>query len=46
MQEAQTIEQQVHIDATFPNVQNSNEIEEAFNNLVNIASQHAFKTKR
>lgn len=46
IQDAQTIEQQVHIDATFPNVQNSNEIEEAFNNLVNIASQHAFKTKR
>lgn len=46
VQDTQTIEQQVHIDATFPNVQNSNEIEEAFNNLVNIASQHAFKTKR
>ena len=33
------LEQNVHIDATFPNVQNSNEIEEAFNNLINLASQ-------
>ena len=32
-------EQNVHIDATFPNVQNSKEIEDALNNLVNRASQ-------
>lgn len=38
----ETIEQNVHIEASFPNVQNSREIEEAFNNLVNIASQRAF----
>ena len=41
-----TIEQNVHIDATFPNVRESREIEEAFNNLVNIATQRAFKTER
>ena len=34
-----TLEQNVHIEANFPNVSNSNEIEEAFNNLVNIAAQ-------
>ena len=37
--EAQVLEQQVHIEATFPNVSDRNEIEEAFNNLVNRASQ-------
>jgi len=36
---ARELEQNVHIDASFPNVQNSREIEDAFNNLVNIASQ-------
>lgn len=41
-----TLEQNVHIEASFPNVQNSQEIEDAFNNLVNIASQRAFKTKK
>ena len=40
-----TLEQDVHIEAHFPNVQNSHEIEDAFNNLVNIASQRAYKTK-
>ena len=39
-------EQNVHIDATFPNVQNSREIEEALNNLVNSASQRAMENKR
>ena len=43
---AQTLEQDVRIEANFPNVSNSNEIEQAFNNLVNAASQHAFNTKR
>lgn len=33
------LEQNVHIDASFPNVTNHNEIEEAINNLVNVASQ-------
>ena len=35
------LEQQVHIEASFPNVQNRSEIEEAFNTLVNRASQYA-----
>lgn len=34
-----TLEQNVHIEANFPNVSNSNEIEDAFNNLLNMASQ-------
>lgn len=38
---AQTIDQNVSIKAEFPNVQNRNEIEEAFNNLINKASQYA-----
>ena len=37
------LEQDVHIEANFPNVTSSNEIEEAINNLVNIASQRAYK---
>lgn len=37
------LEQNVHIDASFPNVQNHNEIEEAFTNLVNMASQYAYR---
>ena len=41
-----TLEQNVHIEASFPNVQNSKEIEDAFNNFVNIASQHAYNTQR
>ena len=35
------LEQQVHIDASFPNVTDHNEIEQAFGNLVNLASQYA-----
>ena len=35
------LEQQVHIEASFPNVSSHSEIEEAFNNLVNQASQYA-----
>ena len=35
------LEQQVHIDAQFPNVKDSREIEEALNNLVNMASMRA-----
>ena len=37
--QSQMLEQQVHIEASFPNVQNRSEIEEAFNNLINRASQ-------
>lgn len=39
------LEQNVHIDATFPNVKNATEIEEALNNLVNAASQRAYKRR-
>ena len=35
--------QTVQITAEFPNVRVASEIEEAFNNLTNIASQHAFQ---
>lgn len=35
------IEQDVHIEASFPSVTDRNEIEEAFNNLINTASQYA-----
>jgi hypothetical protein len=35
------LEQQVSIEAHFPNVTNHSEIEEAFNNLINTASQYA-----
>lgn len=36
-----TFEQRVHIEASFPAVQDRNEIEEAFTNLINKASQYA-----
>jgi hypothetical protein len=39
----QELEQNVHIEATFPNVSQSHEIEDAFNNLINIAAQRAYK---
>lgn len=35
----QSVQQDVHIDATFPNVTDHNEIELAMNNLINTASQ-------
>jgi hypothetical protein len=38
---AEALEQNVHIEASFPGVQDRNEIEEAFNNLINKASQYA-----
>ena len=38
---SQTLEQQVTITAEFPNATNHDEIEEAFNNLINTASQYA-----
>ena len=37
----ETLEQNVKIEASFPGVQDRNEIEEAFNNLINRASQYA-----
>lgn len=40
------LEQQVHIDANFPGVKDSKEIENAFNNLVNIAAQRIYRDKR
>ena len=38
-------EQNVHIDATFPNVDSKREIEEAFDELVNLAAQRAMKNR-
>ena len=38
---SQVIEQQVHIEANFPGISDRNELEEAFNNLINKASQYA-----
>ena len=43
---SETLEQNVHIEANFPNVQSSTEIEDAINNLVNIASQRATNIKK
>ena len=37
------IEQQVHIEASFPNVNSKRQIEEAFNDLVNLAAQRAMR---
>ena len=36
-----TLQQEVHITAEFPNATNHSEIEEAFRNLTNLASQYA-----
>lgn len=41
-----TLDQNVHIEAVFPNVSSSNEIEKAFNDLVNLASQRAMSTRK
>ena len=35
------LEQTVHITAEFPNATNKNEILEAFDNVINLASQYA-----
>ena len=40
------LEQNVHIEANFPNVKSSREIEEAIDNLSNVASQRANKSTR
>ena len=42
---SQTIEQQVSITAEFPNATDHSEIEEAFDNLINIASQYAYRNE-
>jgi hypothetical protein len=39
------LEQNVHIDAQFPNVKDAREIEDALNNLVNMASMRANKRR-
>jgi len=41
--ENDTIEQNVHIEASFPNVDSKREIEEAFNDLVNLAAQRVMR---
>ena len=41
--ETEALEQNVHIEASFPNVSDHNEIEEALNNLINRASQYAHR---
>lgn len=43
---SESIEQSVHIDAQFPNVTNSEEIQDAFNDLMNMASQYASANRR
>lgn len=40
------IEQQVHIQAEFPNVTEKSEIEEAFEELINIATQRAYPSRK
>lgn len=40
------LNQQVSIQASFPGVSSRAEIEQAFENLVNMASQHAYNTRR
>lgn len=41
--EKKEIEQNVHIDASFPGVQNAIEIENALNNIINDVSQYSWK---
>lgn len=41
-----TVDQNVHIEASFPNVNSREEIEAAFEELVNAATQHVFKNSR
>lgn len=43
--ESETLQQEVHIEASFPNVQDQNEIAEAFKTLVNEASQYVNRKK-
>lgn len=41
-----TLEQNVHIEASFPDVKTASEIEQALNNIVNIAAQRAMRRGR
>lgn len=41
-----TLQQEVHITAEFPNVQDSNEIQDAFDNLINRATQFVGSIKK
>lgn len=42
-EDKQGIEQDVHIEASFPNVNSKREIEEALSDLVNLAAQRAMR---
>lgn len=42
---ANTLEQEVHITAEFPNATNKNEILDAFDNVINLATQYANRSK-
>lgn len=42
----QRLDQNVHITAEFPNVTDAREVENALNNLVNVATQYAFEKKK
>ena len=42
----QILDQNVHITAEFPNVTDAREVENALNNLVNVATQYAFEKKK
>lgn len=44
--EPDQLEQNVHIEANFPNVESASQIEEALNNLVQLASQRASRNRR
>jgi len=41
--DSEELEQNVHIDASFPNVNSKREIEEALSDLVNLAAQRAMR---
>lgn len=43
--DSSALQQDVHIDATFPNVTSHTEIEDALNNLVNAAAQRVSKNR-
>jgi len=44
--DSDTLEQNVHIEATFPGVKDASEIEKALNNLTNMASQRIGRNRR
>ena len=43
VKDSEPLEQNVHIEASFPNATDKNEIEEAFKDIVNLASQYAYR---